>query len=386
MKRRAFYQALGVVGLLTASCRRVSLPSVRALWVSRFEYGSPADVERIMRHAAEIGFTDIFFQVRAKGTVYYSSAVEPWAYELSGRDPVDTGIDPGWNPLRLASEVARRLGVRIHAYANVLPGWHAPGPPPAESGQLWATNPDWFMVDRLGARMDSTLWYSFLNPAHPEVRSYLVRLFSELATFRLDGIHLDYIRYPDDFHEFAPRLFPDADKDELKARSDFSYDPVSLHRFGKDPAEHPRDWNQFRRAAVTDLVRMIAEAVRKIKPELCLSASIIARPSTRPECFQEGLAWGRAGLLNWVVPMIYQDRGFEATLAENIKKLGRRKAGTQLIVGIYAKHDVARMLEQIERVKAKHARGVAVFSFGALVEGDKKTAKGEALRRYFSSN
>ena len=47
----------------------------------------------------------------------------------------------------------------------------------------------------------------FLDPGNPEVRSYLTDLVSEVVSkYDVDGIHLDYVRYPDD-----ARRFPDAD-------------------------------------------------------------------------------------------------------------------------------------------------------------------------------
>lgn len=383
MKRRAFYMGIGGCALLAASCRRISFPEIRALWVTRFEYATPADVEQIMRQAAEIGFTDIFFQVRAKGTVYYPSRYEPWAYELTSNNPADTGRDPGWNPLQVAIDAAHRQGLRLHAYVNVLPGWHGPVDPPAASGQHWVKHPSWFMVDRAGLRMDSTRWYSFLNPTNPEVVRHLKALFRELASYPLDGIHLDYIRYPDDFHEFAPALFPDADAAELKAHCDFSYDPFSLDEFGRDPAEHRRAWDRFRRKAVSSLVQDISEAVRQERPDLSLSASIIARPDKRPETFQEGLRWARKKWADWVVPMMYASASFEDTLEWNLKHLGRRRSAERLVVGIYAKHDVAAMVSQIAAARRAGARGVALFSYAALVRENKKTAKGEALRRCF---
>ena len=381
MKRRTFYLSLGACALSATSCRRMDWPTVHALWISRFAYQSPDDLVRIMRHAVEMGFTDIFFQVRAKGTVYYPSQHEPWAYELTSTNPADTGVDPGWNPLQTALDAAHRQGLRLHAYVNVLPGWHGYADPPAESGQHWVHHPDWFMVDRMGLRMDSTRWYSFLNPAHPAVRRHLRRLFRELAAFPVDGIHLDYIRYPDDFHEVAPALFPQADSAELKAHCDFSYDPFSLDQFGADPVDQPQAWNRFRRSMVTRLVGELSDAVRQVAPRLKLSASVIARPDQRPETFQEGHRWGRKRWVDWVVPMMYSTRNFEDTLRWNIAKLGRRRCAEQLVVGVYAKHPTATLVAQVKAAKKCRVRGVAVFSYEALVQGNKKTAKGEALRR-----
>lgn len=385
MKRRAFFLGLGGSALLTASCRPVCLPEVRALWISRFDYQSPEDIASVMRQAAEIGFTDIFFQVRAKGTVYYPSRHEPWAYELTSFDPADTGVDPGWNPLQTAVDEARQNGLLFHAYLNVLPGWHGSTGPAAASDQHWVKHPDWFMVDRVGVRMNSERWYSFLNPSHPEVIRHLKRLVRELSSFPLDGIHLDYIRYPDDFHDFVSEVFPEATADELKAHCDFSYDPFSLDQFGRDPSVYPVEWDRFRRESVTRLVSDLSGVVREENPEIVVSASIVARPDKRPETFQQGLEWGRRKLLDWVVPMMYSAHRFEETLNWNIQRLGACPSRERMVVGLYARHETEELLAQIRLARSAGVRGVSLFSCADLISEHKKTAKGEALCRFFTT-
>jgi uncharacterized lipoprotein YddW (UPF0748 family) len=70
-------------------------PPVRALWITRFDYTTPEDVSAIVSNAAEAGFTDLFFQIRGNATAYYRSALEPWAFELSGGKVELLGQDPG---------------------------------------------------------------------------------------------------------------------------------------------------------------------------------------------------------------------------------------------------------------------------------------------------
>ena len=77
-----------------------------ALWVPRFDYSTPEDVKQIIKNASSIGFTDVFFQVRGNGTVFYPSDLEPWAHDLHGGDLEKLGKNPGWNPLQLAAEQA----------------------------------------------------------------------------------------------------------------------------------------------------------------------------------------------------------------------------------------------------------------------------------------
>jgi len=52
----------------------------RVLWVTRWDYRAAKDVERICYNAASARFTDVLFQVRGAGTVFYQSAKEPWAW------------------------------------------------------------------------------------------------------------------------------------------------------------------------------------------------------------------------------------------------------------------------------------------------------------------
>ena len=77
-----------------------------ALWVPRFDYSTPEDVKQIIKNASEAGFTDIFFQIRGNGTVFYKSNLEPWAHDLHGGDIEKLGENPGWDPLQLAVEQA----------------------------------------------------------------------------------------------------------------------------------------------------------------------------------------------------------------------------------------------------------------------------------------
>ncbi|HKL21641.1 MAG TPA: family 10 glycosylhydrolase, partial [Tichowtungia sp.] len=190
--------------VLFAGARPPRLPEVRAIWVTRFDYKSPLDVSSIVVNCARAGFTDIFFQVRGNATAFYPSRVEPWGFELHGKDVANTGKDPGWDPLQTAVSWAKRYNIRLHAYINVLPGWRGMKDPPRSAGQLWTAHPDWFMVDSTGAKMRPTsAWYSFLNPAHPAVRGHLMQVAAELARYDVAGLHLDYIRFPYDYKDVA---------------------------------------------------------------------------------------------------------------------------------------------------------------------------------------
>lgn len=269
-------------------------PYRRAIWVTRWDYNSPKDVERIMYNCASARFTDVLFQVRGFGTVYYKSELEPWAYELTAKTPLE-GLDkdPGWDPLAVAIELAHRYGLRLHAYINVMPGWNTDHRLPRDCRQLWNTHRDWFMVDRRGRRMDPAKWYVFLDPGLPEVRNHLAALAEEIATrYPIDGLHLDYIRYPNEKGDlgYHPRV--------VKAFKD---------RYGKSPQAMPETWNRVRSSLVTETVRRISQAARKARPGLEITAAVHRDAKTRRDAtFQNIERWIKEDLIDAAVPMNYE--------------------------------------------------------------------------------
>ena len=140
--------------------RKVTGP-VRAIWVTRWDYKSPRDIAIVMENCKTAGFNTVLFQVRGSGTVMYPSRLEPWADELGGRDP-------GFDPLAVACQEGHRRGLSVHAWANVIPGWHG-DKPPANPRQLYNARPEWFWHDSAGRRQPLG-WYSSVNPCYPEVR------------------------------------------------------------------------------------------------------------------------------------------------------------------------------------------------------------------------
>lgn len=365
--------------LFLTGAARVRQPEVRAIWIVRFDYKTPADVEAIIANCARAGLTDIFFQIRGNATVFYPSRIEPWAFELSGTDVASTGRNPGWDPLQVAAAAAKKRGVRLHAYMNVLPGWRGVREPPRAAGQLWTARPDWFMVDALGQRMRPTGgWYSFLNPALPEVRGHLVQLADELARYDLAGLHLDYIRFPYDYKDVAREIYPKASADEIRRRSDFSHDRLSIElvrtRYGGD-------WGAFRRDIVTQVVAGLKQAFKARRgPQSIISASILADfPVGYSTSYQDSRRWVAEQHVDWLVPMNYTPRVFDERLHVMQKALGHRATASRLVMGLDCKADPAEVKRQIEAVRKAGCLGYALFAYSHLFENHRPTAKGQAL-------
>ena len=358
---------------------------IRAIWITRWDYRTAEDVRAIVRNCAWAGFNTLYFQVRGEGTSFYQSSIEPWAGELSGTPSTEvsmTGRDPGWRPLELALEEAKRHGVELHAYMNVLPGWNHETLPPRASGQLAVAHPEWFMMDAKGRRMTKKLhgFYAFLNPARPEVRAHLARVFADVARRYPDlaGIHLDYLRYPD----------------PVEARGNsFSYDSVGLAQFkklsqGKRPSEAPELWDRFCAAQVNQVLDAIVKAVGEANPRLEVSCAVVANYKTAQTTkAQHWLDWSERYGLGAVAPMAYHyDMAKYGAYLETCLGATRPRRG-KVIVGIWPNEawekrgfTRARMAEQIALARRKGADGIALFAYSRFFPGHKPNAWARYLK------
>jgi uncharacterized lipoprotein YddW (UPF0748 family) len=256
---------------------------IRAIWVTRFEYQTEADVKTIFANCAALGFNTILFQVRGQADAYYRSSIEPWAERLGGRDP-------GFDPLDVACRESKRLGLSLHAWVNVMPAWRGKVPP-ADRNHVCIRHPNWIVVGKDGRRQPFNDHYVCLNPCLPEVREYIVSVLRDLAgRYPIDGLHLDYVRF---------------------IEGEWSYDEKTLALFGTitgaSPEEKPEAWSQFRKMAVTELVQMTRKMLKETRPNATLSAAVFPSAKSRDRVLQDAEGWMRRGLIDWVFPMTYED-------------------------------------------------------------------------------
>jgi uncharacterized lipoprotein YddW (UPF0748 family) len=244
------------------------------------------------------------------------------------------------------------------------------------------------MVDALGQRMQPVSgWYAFLNPAHPEVRQHLAQLAAELARYELDGLHLDYIRFPYDYKDVARGAWPNAPPEEIKKHSDFSYDRVSVElartRYGSTLRQS--SWDQFRRAAVSQVVSDLRQVFKSRRgPQSVVSASVVADFNIGYHtAFQDSRRWAREHLVDWLVPMNYNAALFDERLKKMRTALGRRATSEQLVAGINCAGDAQEIRRQIAAARAAGCRGFALFAYSYLFEEHRPTEKARAISTGF---
>lgn len=322
----------------------------RAVWVVRQAYNSPEQIAAIMERSAQAGLNTVLFQVRGNATAYYRSRYEPWAEHFDFKDP-------GFDPLEVACREAHRRGLALHAWVNVMPAWRGRRPP-ADMKHLYHTHPYWFLHDQRGQRQALGDFYVSLNPCLPEVRTYLVNVMADIvARYPIDGLHLDYIRFP---MESVPRGV------------DYPRDAATLRLYraatGKSPDDDSAAWSRWRREQVTRLVAEIRQSVRRARPPVRLTAACIPDvDEARTRFFQDGPAWLRANLVDAVFVMNYTP---DHDLFRRRHQLWRRSAPGRTVVpglGVYMHDSPADSIAQL-RLAEQWGHGFALFSYGALLE------------------
>jgi len=155
--------------------------------------------------------------------------------------------------------IAKSAGLEVHAWMWTMV---------CNQKKKLEEHPDWFAVNRNGqntiVKPAYVNYYRFMCPNHPEVREFVTKTVSELSEYaELDGIHLDYIRYPDVIlaEKFQKKYGIVQDKEY--PGYDYCYCDICCSKFKSETgidikkADDPganKAWNQFRYDSITGLV------------------------------------------------------------------------------------------------------------------------------------
>ena len=377
--RRSFVFVLAALAFgvtaLAAPADPPAPPEIRALWVDAFHAGirSPAEAAQLVADAKRLNLNTLFVQVRRRGDALFASTLEP---------PLDDpAYDPSFDALAHIVPAAHAAGLQVHAWINAMPLWRDDTPPRDANhvfnrhGPSAVGGENWLTRSREGNERFPVGY--FLDPGHPAARDHLVSVYLDIVRrYAVDGIHFDYIRYPET-------------DDRLPRGSNVGYNAASLARFARAsrttavPGPEDEAWTRWRRQQVTELVRRISIEARAINPRISVSAAVIAwgRPprdrddfsNTAPmqRIFQDWRGWLDEGILDLAVPMNYA-REHDATVREWFNGWivfeKKHKRDRQLAVGVGGYLSAPQgVLAQISRARAGRGRekadGVSVFSY-----------------------
>ncbi len=358
---------------------------VRALWVLRTSLTSPDGIATLVRSAKEHGFNALFVQVRGRGDAYYIGGPEPRAADLL-RQP-DT-----FDPLGTVLESAHAAGLRVHAWMNVNLISSAVDLPVAREHIVYR-HPSWLMVPRdiaqelavmepespgyVGKLARWTRTQSaeveglYASPILPEAAEYTASILSDLVKrYKVDGIHLDYARYPSerfDYSRPAVREFRTWMRSRISDKSRRQVDEEETVDLFAYPDAFPDEWRTFRTARLTALIERVHAAVKRQQPDIVVS--IAAAPDSHEAAerrLQDWGAWLQAGLVDAICPMAYATD--PARFAEQIAAARAAAGAHPLWAGIGAyRLSPQETIDNIQTARRLGASGIILFSYDSLV-------------------
>jgi uncharacterized lipoprotein YddW (UPF0748 family) len=362
---------------------RVEAPAPRrGLWVlcegSQRVLEHPERIPTLIEDAQLLAATDLFVQVYRGGRAWFdSSRADAAPYrailEETGRDTL----------VELISR-AHDAGLQVHAWVNVLSlAGNTQSQLVADLGR------DAVLVDRFGRSLldypkldvpePDRKYYRmgtpavWLDPSAPGVAERLAAIFSELLVRypELDGLHLDYARYPD--------VLPFVPGSRFGVGLDFGYGAATRARFKRETGlEAPfgaslanaNRWDTWRRDQITHLVAALRGAATESHGRVAMSAAVWTYADRAYLALgQDWRGWLDAGLVDFAVPMAYTlDDRLLGYMAESF---AHAPAGDRIWLGLGVwlfGRNPQRALTQIRIVREAGAAGDALFSWDAIAD------------------
>lgn len=234
---------------------------------------------RILDSYKRANINTVIFQTRVRAALLYPSKIEPWELSLTGR----YGQSPGYDPLAFCLEECHKRGMELHAWVVCIPIGTKTRQNGYGSSSLIKKHPELVKTVKEGEM--------FMIPGKPETADYIANICKEIVeNYDVDGISLDYIRYPE---------------------STFNYSDDELY-----PRASSMSKAEWRRENITRIVRRVHDVVKPIKPWVKLSSSPIGKyADTRRysaggwNCYnavwQDPKLWLRENYQDMLFPMMY---------------------------------------------------------------------------------
>lgn len=370
MYRIFFTLTFVLLGALSAS-HGAEFPdkqAIRGIWIVRHWLTSPARIDSVMALCRHLGFTDLFVQIRGRGDAYYNSQYEPRAKEIK---------DPEFDPLEYLLSQAASDHLRIHAWLNVFYIW-SKDTLPSDSLHIVHRRTDWLarsvhqpdvLIDYPHAMKNARLEGLYVSPLHQEAQEHFINIVLDIIHhYPVSGIHLDYIRYPDQRFDIHPQVVRGFKRRYILDPQQFLVHPeIFAQKFSISGYEVFYDrWRKYLMNGLSDFVKRISQTIRAENEQIFLSAAV--KPDiieAHWRYYQDWDRWLKERWLDFAVPMNYANDS--KVFHQRIDQYLDRFEDDPYIVGISLyNQDEQLVIRKIAQVMTLEQPGFVLFSFDQL--------------------
>ena len=348
--REAFTAAMNMQDALHKACalsQSAREPEFRGIWDHEARGWVEGNWNDSIRFMVDNGFNAIFPNALWAGCSLYPSKILPLSVDTS----------PSYDPIGDCVQAAKAQGVQVHLWKVC---WKL-GPVPDDFRRKLAREGR-LQLDARGKPLD------WLSPSHPDnIQLELDAIREAVKTYAPDGIHLDYIRYPNRDGDYSPSARKAFERDRGRPVKNW---PKDVLAGGALQAPY-LDW---RADQITAQVRRIRQMLLEEFPGVRLSAAVFGKyPSCRAAVGQDWALWLREGLVDFVCPMNYNEDAdhFEQLVLDQLALPGashRVYPGIGVSAGVSQLNDVE-TIDQINRLRKQGANGFVLFSLSPQLKG-----------------
>jgi uncharacterized lipoprotein YddW (UPF0748 family) len=314
-------------------------PEGRAFWNHSGTGAYPGDWERTAKELAAGRFNMVLPNMLWGGVAHYRSDVLPRSatFEKLG------------DQIAQCVAAAHKHGIEVHVWKVNYNLSTAPRSFVQEMRKAGRT--------QVSARGEPVDW---LCPSHPENLKLELESMLEVARkYDVDGLHFDYIRYPDGDSCYCDGCRKRFEAESGKKVTDW---PAECYRGAR--REEYRTW---RCQQITRLVEAVRREGKKLKPRLKVSAAVFgAYPACRESVGQDWVAWVKAGYLDFMCPMDYteSDLAFSALVSNQLKQTSGRIPMYPGIGATASRSALSpdRVVGQIHEARSAGAAGFTIFN------------------------
>lgn len=209
----------------------------------------------------------------------------------------------------------------------------------------------------------SNTHFIFMNPFEEEVQQFLLDFYGEILNkYDVDGIHLDYIRFPEK-NGNATFGYNDNIVKAWQAENKTQVHPASL-----TSGQLMNSWNKFRQEIINGFVRRVFELVRKQKPSAWLSAAVYPDiPGIKNSIFQDCANWVENGYMDELFSMSYSgDTKYVYENASKFVSLSGNKCFYSTGLMAFGDSLETALGNQMSEVRRAGSDGVAIFSLANI--------------------
>lgn len=351
-----------------------SSPTVeaRGIWHRPSREKSAADVDATVKRLADAGFNMVLVETFYNGYVIYKNS----AYCKTRPNIADLDFDM----LEEFIKAGKKYDVEIHAWVE---DFFVGGPNENTFGTISGSpildeHPEWAARLKDGSiHMTTEPKFVYVNAAMNEVQDFISNVYAELVSrYDIDGIQLDYIRYPLGTTIDNTVGFDDFTLAEFKKLSG-----IDARDIADVNSPEWREFTKYKASHITRFVKRIHSEIREFEKKsgrrIYISTAVIghADDAMRTKC-QDWPLWLSEGWLDFISPMAYYEDNSE--VEREVASMVNRFPEIPNYAGIAPMFNHMPPIDSTRQIVASRnakAKGVVFFATDSLDETQAKLLK-----------